>query len=64
MSFHLETIPNRNSRPTILIRKAWREDGRLRKKALANLTQLPPHIVDGVRALFEGGVAVARPEDV
>ena len=64
MSFHLETIPNRNSRPTILIRKAWREDGRLRKKTLANLTQLPPHIVDGVKALFEGGVAVARPEDV
>ena len=64
MSFHLETIPNRNSRPTILIRKAWREDGRLRKKTLANLTQLPPHIIDGVRALFEGGVAVARPEDV
>ncbi len=64
MSFHLETIPNRNSRPTILIRKAWREDGRLRKKTLANLTQLPPHIIDGVRALFDGGVAVARPEDV
>ena len=64
MSFHLETIPNRKSRPTILIRKAWREDGRLRKKTLANLTQLPPHIVDGIRGLFEGGVAIARPEDV
>ena len=64
MSFHLETIPNRRSRPTILIRKAWREDGRLRKKTLANLTQLPPHIVDGIRGLFEGGVAIARPEDV
>ena len=64
MSFHLETIPNRKSRPTVLIRKAWREDGRLRKKTLANLTQLPPHIVDGIRGLFEGGVAIARPEDV
>ena len=63
MSFHVETIPNRNSRPTILIRKARREDGRLRKKTIANLTELPPHVVAGVRALIRGGVTVARPED-
>ena len=64
MSFHFEVVPNRNSRPTILIRKAWRENGKPRKKTLANLTQLPPHLVDGIRALFRGGVAVAGPEDV
>ncbi len=63
MSFHVETIPNRKSRPTVLIREAWREDGRLRKRTVANLTRLPPHVVDGVRALFRGGVAVARPGD-
>ena len=64
MSFHFESIPNRQSRPTILIRKAWRENGRLKKKTLANLTQLPPHIIQGIKALFEGGVTVARPEDI
>ena len=58
MSFHFESIPNRQSRPTILIRKAWRENGRLKKKTLANLTQLPPHIIQGIKALFEGGVTV------
>jgi len=60
MSFHVETIPNRGSGPTVLIREAWREDGRLRKRAVANLTRLPPHVVDGVRALFRGGVAIRR----
>ena len=64
MSFHFEVVPNRNSRPTILIRKAWRENGKPKKKTLANLTQLPPHLIDGIRALFRGGVAVAGPEDV
>ncbi len=63
MPFHVETIPNRGSRPTVLVREAWREDGRLRKRTVANLTRLPPHVVDGVRALFRGGVAVARPGD-
>ncbi len=63
MPFHVETIPNRGSRPAVLIREAWREDGRLRKRTVANLTRLPPHVVDGVRALFRGGVAVARPGD-
>ncbi|MDE2788838.1 MAG: hypothetical protein OXI81_00215 [Paracoccaceae bacterium] len=27
-------------------------------------TQLPPHIIDGIKALFDGGVAIARAEDV
>ncbi len=53
MYFHFEAIPNRRSRPTILIRKAWRENGRLKKKTLANLTQLPPNIIQGIKAALE-----------
>ena len=60
MSFHIETIPNRNSRPTILLRQAWREGKRIRRKTLANLTSLPPAVVDGLRALLKGGVVFDR----
>ena len=56
MSLHVDIIPNRKSRPTILLREAWREGNRIRKKTLCNLTHLPPHIVDGIRAMLKGGV--------
>ena len=56
MSLHVDTIPNRKSRPTILLRKAWREGDRVIKKTLCNLTHLPPHIIDGIRAMLKGGV--------
>ncbi|MYI73231.1 MAG: IS1634 family transposase [Candidatus Dadabacteria bacterium] len=56
MSLHVDTIPNRKSRPAILLREAWREGDRIIKKTLCNLTHLPPHIVDGIRAMLKGGV--------
>ena len=56
MSYHVDIIPNRKSRPTVLLRQAWREGNRIRKKTLSNLTHLPPQIVDGIRAMLKGGV--------
>ena len=56
MSYHVDIIPNRKSRPTALLRQAWREGNRIRKKTLSNLTHLPPQIVDGIRAMLKGGV--------
>ena len=38
---YIETVPNRNSRPAILLRQGWREGKRVRKKTLANLTDWP-----------------------
>ena len=63
MSYHVEAIPNRNRRPTILLRKAWREGKRIRKKMLANLTRLPPGMVEGIRRVVKGGVAFERPDE-
>ena len=31
------------------------EGKRVRKKTLCNLTHLPPHIIDGIRAMLKGG---------
>ena len=63
MSYHVESIPNRNRRPTILLRKAWREGKRIRKKTLANLTSLPPGMVEGIRRVIKGGVVFAQPDE-
>ena len=60
MSFHVDVIPNRNSPPAILFRQAKREGKRIRRTTLANLSKLPPEIVDGIRALLKGG-QVYRP---
>ena len=51
MSYHVDVIPNRNSPPAILFRHAKREGKRIRRTTLANLSKLPPEIVDGIRQL-------------
>ena len=58
MSFHIEIIPNRANKPAILLREARREGKRIRKKTLANLSRLPPEVVDGFRTVLRGGLAV------
>ena len=64
MSYHLESIPNRNSRPTLLIREAWREGKRIRKKTRANLTaHARPARQRSLRALLKGGIALESVED-
>jgi len=50
MSFHVDTIPDRRGRDTILLGEAWREGRRVRKRAIANLTDMPPAIVRGIDA--------------
>ena len=58
MSIHVEIIPNHGRKPSILLRRAWREGKRIRKERLANLTRTPPFIVDGIRAMLKGGAVV------
>ena len=59
MSMYIESVPNRNSPPAILLRESYREDGKVRKRTLANLS-LPgrPQLVEGLKVLLRGGVAV------
>ena len=63
MSYHVDVIPNRNSPPAILFRQAKREGKRIRRTTLANLSKLPPEIVDGIRALLKGGQVVHPLDD-
>ena len=63
MSYHVDIIPNRKSRPTILLREAWREGNRIRKKTLCNLTHLPSPIIDGIRSMLKGGTVYEDPSE-
>ena len=55
---YIETVPNRNSPPAILLREGYREDGKVRKRTLANLSRWEPQLVEHFRVLLKGGVAV------
>jgi len=51
---YVETIPNRGSRPTILIREAWREGKRIRRRTVANITTLPDEQIEQIRQTLKG----------
>ena len=59
---YIETVPNRNSRPAILLRQGWREGKRVRKKTLANLTDWPAEKVEALRQVLKGQRLVAPEE--
>jgi hypothetical protein len=56
---YIESVPNRGSPPAILLRESYREQGRVKKRTLANLSDWPATLVEGFRTLLKGGVAVA-----
>jgi hypothetical protein len=57
---YIESVPNRSSPPAILLRESFRENGRVRKRTLANLSDWPSTLVEGFCTLLKGGVAVAE----
>jgi len=54
---YIESVPNRNSPPAILLRESYREDGKVKKRTLLNLTDWPTELVEGFRTLLKGGKA-------
>jgi transposase len=55
---YIEAVPNRNSPPAVLLRESYRDAGKVRKRTLANLSKLPPGVIEGLRLLLRGAVAV------
>lgn len=55
---HIEVVPNRNSKPCILLRESYRQDGKVCKRTLANLSMLPSAAIEGLRALLRGATVV------
>ncbi len=59
---YIARIPNRNSRPTYLIRHARRVGNKIVKTTVLNITALPDHAIEGLRILLRGGIAVDDPK--
>ena len=51
---HIHIVPNRGSRPTILLRESYREGKSVKKRTLANLSHLPMNQVELIRAVLNG----------
>ena len=53
----------RNSPPAVLLRESYRVDGKFKKRTLLNLTDWPPNLVEGFRALLKSGAALPPSQD-
>ncbi len=60
---YIDTVPNRNSPPAILLRQAWREGNKTRKRTLANLSDWPEEKIETFRRLLRDERLVS-PEDL
>ncbi len=60
---YIETVPNRNSPPAILLREGWREGKKTHKRTLANLSSWPKHKIETLRRLLRDEVLVS-PDDL
>jgi hypothetical protein len=56
---YIESVPNRNSPPAVLLRESYREGGKVKKRTILNLSDWAPNLVEGLRTLLKGGHAVA-----
>ena len=60
---YIETVPNRNSPPAILLREGWREGKKTRKRTLANLSDWPHPKIETLRRLLRDEPLVS-PDDL
>ncbi len=60
---YIETVPNRNSPPAILLREGWREGRKTKKRTLANLSDWPAQKVETFRRLLRDETLIS-PEDL
>ena len=51
---HIAKIPNRNARPSYLLRETYREAGKVKNRTLANLSKLPIERIETLRAALRG----------
>ena len=49
---HVDRIPNRTSSPAFLLRETYREDGKVKKRTLANITHWPAGKIEALRRLL------------
>jgi hypothetical protein len=54
VSMFVDLVPNRNSRPAVLLRESYREGDKVKKRTLANLSDWPAHKIEALKAVLRG----------
>lgn len=57
---YIDEVPNRNSRPAILLRESRRQGHKTIKNTLANMTDWPREVVDAIRLVLKGETLVPK----
>jgi hypothetical protein len=60
---YIEAVPNRNSPSAILLRESYRQDGKVRKRTLCNLSDWSPAHIEGRRGVLKGGTVIPAGHD-
>jgi transposase len=60
---YIETVPNRNSPPCVLVRESYRDAGKVHKRTLANITHLPSDLIESMNLLLKGGRVIEDFDD-
>src|SRR6202161_3577530 len=60
---YIESVPNRNSSPAVLLRESYRRDGKVHKRTLCNLSDWPASHVEGLRGVLKGGTVIPAGTD-
>jgi len=55
---YVAVVPNRNSPPAILLRESFREQGKVRNRTLANLSNWPAAQIEALRQVLKGETPV------
>lgn len=61
---YIEAVPNRNSPPAILLRESYRDNGKVKKRTVLNLSDWPPELIEGFKALLKGGTVLPAKQPV
>ncbi|MCK5805580.1 MAG: IS1634 family transposase [Lentisphaeria bacterium] len=59
---YIDVVPNRKSKPAILLREGWREGKKTRKRTIANLSHWADEDVEALRLLLKGKKLLPRDE--
>jgi hypothetical protein len=62
-AMYIESVPNRDSPPAVLLRESYREGGKVKKRTLLNLSDWPSERIAGFKALLKGGTVIPREQE-
>jgi len=60
---YIDTVPNRNSPPAILLRESFRRNGQVCKRTLCNISDWSPAHIEGLRGVLKGGTVIPPEHD-